>query len=199
MRKFLVWGIFFFLLLMILFSGCNSYNSMNSKEKNVTAKWAEVENAYQRRNDLIPNLVAVVKNYADFEKSTLEAVINARANATKITLDPTKLDAESLQKFQQAQGQVSTALGRLLVVAEQYPDLKANQNYMDLQTQLEGTENRITTARKYFIDAVQEYNTEISSFPDKLWSGTFGFKEHATFQMKEGADVPPDVNSLFKK
>ena len=198
-KKLLVWGIFFFLILMIGFSGCGSYNSMNKMEKDVTAKWSEVENAYQRRNDLIPNLVAVVKNYADFEKSTLEAVVNARANATKMTVVPSKLDAASLQKFQQAQGEVSTALGRLLVISENYPELKANQNFLDLQTQLEGTENRITTSRKYFIDAVRDYNTKITSLPEKLWNMMFGFKEHDSFQMTEGADKVPDVNSLFKK
>src|ERR1051325_739083 len=178
MRKFLVWGIFLFIILMIVVSGCGSYNGMNKKEKAVTAQWSEVENSYQRRNDLIPNLVAVVKNYADFEKSTLEAVTNARANATKMTIDPSKLDAESLKKFQEAQGQVSTALGRLLVVSENYPDLKANQNFLDLQAQLEGTENRIAEARRQFILSVQDFNTEISSFPNNLWSGMLGFKEH---------------------
>ena len=198
-KKLLVWGIFFFLILMIAFSGCGSYNTMNKEEKAIVAQWSEVENAYQRRNDLIPNLVAVVKNYADFEKSTLEAVISARASATKMTIDPSKLDAESLQKFQQAQGQVSTALGRLLVVSENYPDLKANQNFLDLQTQLEGTENRITEQRRMFIKAVQDFNTDITSFPEKLWNLMFGFKEHASFQMTEGADKVPDVNSLFKK
>ena len=199
MRKFLVWGIFLFIILMIVVSGCGSYNGMNKKEKAVTAQWSEVENSYQRRNDLIPNLVAVVKNYADFEKSTLEAVTNARANATKMTIDPSKLDAESLKKFQEAQGQVSTALGRLLVVSENYPDLKANQNFLDLQAQLEGTENRIAEARRQFILSVQDFNTEISSFPNNLWSGMLGFKEHASFEMAEGADKAPDVNSLFKK
>jgi LemA protein len=198
-KNLIVWGGFLFVLLLVGFSGCGSYNRMNQGEKAITARWSEVENAYQRRNDLIPNLVAVVSNYADFEKSTLEAVVNARANATKMTIDPTKLDAESLQKFQQAQGQVSTALGRLLVVSENYPDLKANQNFLDLQTQLEGTENRIAEQRRLFIVAVQEYNTEITSMPEKLWNLMFGFKEHASFEMSEGADKAPDVNALFKK
>jgi LemA protein len=158
-----------------------------------------VENAYQRRNDLIPNLVAVVQNYANFEKSTLEAVMNARANATKMTVTPGEFDAASLQKFQEAQGQISTALSRLLVVVEQYPDLKANQNFMDLQVQLEGSENRITTERGYFIEAVRDYNTEVTSFPGRLWASLFGFKEYPTFEMKEGADTPPDVKNLFDK
>lgn len=199
MRKFLVWGFFLFLILIVMVSGCSSFNSMNKKEKAITAQWSQVENAYQRRNDLIPNLVAVVQNYADFEKSTLEAVVNARASATKMTLDPSKLDAASLQKFQETQGQVSTALGRLLVVAEQYPDLKANQNFMDLQTQLEGSENRIATERGYFIEAVRDYNTKITSFPERVWAIMFGFKEHATFEMKEGSDTPPDIKNLFEK
>lgn len=199
MQKFLVWGFFLFLLLVISVSGCNSFNSMNQKEKAIAAKWSQVENVYQRRNDLIPNLVAVVQNYADFEKSTLEAVVDARANATKMTIDPNKLDAESLQKFQEIQGQVSTALGKLLFIAEQYPDLKANQNFRDLQTQLEGSENRIATERGYFIEAVREYNTEISSFPQRIWAGIFGFEEHPTFEMKEGAAAPPDVKRFFQE
>ena len=163
-------GIFFSIL---FFSGCGSYNNLVRLDKGATAQWSQVENAYQRRNDLIPNLVAVVKNYADFEKSTLEAVINARASATKITIDPSKLDGESLKKFQQAQGEVSSALGRLLVVSENYPNLKANQNFLDLQTQLEGTENRISNERRIFIEAIQAYNTAVSLFPGNIFAGMF--------------------------
>ena len=195
----IVLGIIGLFVFIFGINGCNSYNGMNKLEKGVTAQWSKVENAYQRRNDLIPNLVAVVQNYADFEKSTLEAVINARANATKVTIDPSKLDEASIQKFQEVQGAVSSSLSKLLVVAENYPNLKANQNFLDLQTQLEGTENRITNERREFIEAVQEYNTSISMFPRKIWASMFGFKEHATFEMTEGADKAPDVNSLFKK
>jgi len=192
----LVIGLF---LAIVMMNGCSSYNSMNRMEKDAKAQWEQVENAYQRRNDLIPNLVAVVKNYADFEKSTLEAVVNARANATKVTIDPSNLDEASLEKFQQAQSQVGSTLSRLLVVAENYPDLKANKNFLDLQTQLEGTENRITNERRVFIEKVKEYNISISSFPRKIWASLFGFKEKASFKMQEGADKTPDVDSLFNK
>lgn len=198
-RGTIVFGIIGLFLFIALINGCNSYNGMNRLEKGVTAQWSKVENAYQRRNDLIPNLIAVVQNYADFEKSTLEAVINARANATKITIDPSKLDEESIKKFQEVQGAVSSSLSKLLVVAENYPDLKANQNFMNLQTQLEGTENRITNERRVFIETVQEYNTSITMFPRKIWASLFGFKERANFEMTEGADKVPDVNELFNK
>ena len=191
-------GVIGIIVLLLGFNGCNSYNNMNGLEKDVAAKWSTVENAYQRRNDLIPNLVAVVKNYADFEKSTLTAVVEARAKATQVTIDPSKLDEASIKKYQEAQGAVTSTLGRLLAVAENYPDLKANTNFLDLQTQLEGTENRITTERNNFIESVRVYNTSISMFPRKIWASMFGFKEHATFQMTEGADKAPDVGKIFK-
>ena len=191
-------GVIGIIVLLFGFNGCSSYNNMNVLEKDVTAKWSKVENAYQRRNDLIPNLVAVVKNYADFEKSTLTAVVEARANATKVTIDPSKLDDASIKKYQEAQGAVTSTLGRLLAVAENYPDLKANQNFLDLQAQLEGTENRITTERNIFIESVQNYNTSISMFPRKIWASMFGFKEHGNFEMTEGADKAPDVGKMFK-
>jgi len=191
-------GVIGIIVLLFGFNGCSSYNNMNGLEKDVTAKWSKVENAYQRRNDLIPNLVAVVKNYADFEKSTLTAVVEARANATKVTIDPSKLDDASIKKYQEAQGAVTSTLGRLLAVAENYPDLKANQNFLDLQAQLEGTENRITTERNIFIESVQNYNTSISMFPRKIWASMFGFKEHGNFEMTEGADKAPDVGKMFK-
>ncbi len=138
---------------------------MVSKEENVKAKWGAVQSQYQRRSDLIPNLVATVKGVANFEKSTLVEVTDARARATSIQVDPTKLTPETIQKYQAAQGQLSTALGRLLVASENYPDLKANQNFTDLQASLEGTENRINVARLDFNDAVQQYNTTVRSFP----------------------------------
>ncbi|MEW6468340.1 MAG: LemA family protein [Bacteroidota bacterium] len=192
----LVIGLF---IALVGFNACNAYNNMNKMEKAVGAQWTQVENAYQRRNDLIPNLVATVKNYADFERSTLEAVVNARSKATQVTIDPTKLDAQSLQKFQQVQGEVSSTLGRLLAVAENYPDLKANQNFLNLQTQLEGTENRITNERRVFIEMTRDYNTSITMFPRRIWAGLFGFKEKPSFEMTEGADKTPDVDSLFNK
>nr|WP_294791888.1 LemA family protein [uncultured Mucilaginibacter sp.] len=173
-------------------SSC-SYNSMVQLDENVKGKWGAVQTQYQRRADLIPNLVATVKGAADFEKSTLTAVIEARAKATSVQVDPTKLTPESIQKFQAAQGQLSSALGRLLAVAEAYPQLKANESFMGLQAQLEGTENRITVARKDFNDAVQEYNTKIRKFPANITAKMFGFTEKGYFQAEAGADKAPTV------
>ncbi|EHQ25383.1 LemA family protein [Mucilaginibacter paludis] len=173
-------------------SSC-SYNTMTSMDENVKAKWGQVENDYQRRADLIPNLVATVKGAANFEKSTLTDVINARAKATSVQVDPTKLTPESIQKFQAAQGELSSALGRLLVVTENYPDLKSNQNFLALQAQLEGTENRITVARRDFNLAVQEYNSKIRSFPANLTAKMFGFTEKGYFQAEPGSEKAPKV------
>ena len=177
MRKFLVWGIFLFILLMIGFSGCGSYNNMVTKDEAVTAQWQQVENQYQRRFDLIPNLVNTVQGYADFEKSTLLAVTEARASVGQVKIDPSKLDEESIKKFQQAQDNLGSAISRLLVVAERYPDLKANQNFLDLQAQLEGTENRIATERMRFNEVAQDLNTYIRTFPQNLWAGMFGIQK----------------------
>jgi LemA protein len=174
-------------------NACSSYNGMVEKNEAVTSQWQQVENQYQRRNDLIPNLVNTVKGEANFEKSTLEAVINARANATKVQINPDKLDEASLQKFQQVQGELSSALSRLLVVSEQYPALKANQAFSELRTQLEGTENRISNERMRFNQMAQEYNVYIKKFPKNIWSGLFGFEKRAYFEMKEGADTVPTV------
>jgi len=192
------------LIILVLFlaivgmNGCSTYNGFVTKEETVEASWKQVENQYQRRMDLIPNLVAVVKNYADFEKSTLEAVVNARANATKVTMNVDDMTPENIEKFNQAQQAVSSSLARLLVVSENYPDLKANQNFRDLQAQLEGTENRIATERMRFNEVVQDYNTHVRKFPRNIWAGIFGFQKKAYFQMDEGADQAPDVNELFK-
>ena len=161
-------------------SSC-SYNSMVQLDENVKGKWGQVQTQYQRRSDLIPNLVATVKGAADFEKSTLTAVIEARAKATSVQVDPTKLTPESIQQFQAAQGQLSSALGKLLAVSEAYPQLRANESFMGLQAQLEGTENRITVARKDFNDAVQEYNTKVRKFPANLTAKMFGFSEKGYF------------------
>lgn len=173
-------------------SSC-SYNSMVQLDENVKGKWGQVQTQYQRRADLIPNLVATVKGAADFEKSTLTAVIEARAKATSVQVDPTKLTPESIQQFQAAQGQLSSALGRLLAVSENYPQLRANESFMGLQAQLEGTENRITVARKDFNDAVQEYNTKIRKFPANLTAKMFGFTEKGYFQAEVGSDKAPTV------
>ena len=174
-------------------SSC-SYNSMVKMDENIKAKWGQVQNDYQRRADLVPNLVATVKGAANFEKSTLTDVINARAKATSVQVDPTKLTPESIQKFQAAQGQLSSALGRLLVVTENYPNLKSNENFMSLQAQLEGTENRITVARMDFNTAVQEYNSKIRSFPANITAKMFGFSEKGYFQAEAGTENAPKVN-----
>jgi len=173
-------------------SSC-SYNSMVQLDENVKGKWGAVQTQYQRRADLIPNLVETVKGAANFEKSTLTAVIEARAKATSVQVDPTKLTPESIQQFQAAQGQLSSALGRLLAVSEAYPQLRANESFMGLQAQLEGTENRITVARKDFNDAVQDYNTKIRKFPANLTAKMFGFTEKGYFQAEAGSDKAPSV------
>jgi LemA protein len=170
-----------------------SYNSMVNMEEGVTAQWSQVENVYQRRADLIPNLVSTVKGYADFEKETLTQVIEARAKATQVTVDPKNLDSQALQQFQDAQSGLSSALGRLMVVVEKYPDLKANQNFLDLQAQLEGTENRISVERMKFNQTAQAYNTFIRQFPKNIWAGMFGFEKKAYFAAEAGANKAPKV------
>ncbi len=175
------------------FSSC-SYNSIVEKGETVDAQWANVESAYQRRADLIPNLVATVKGYANHEKSTLEAVINARANATKITLDASNLTEENIAKFQAAQGALSQALNRLMVVHEQYPDLKANEQFRDLQVQLEGTENRINVEREKFNNLARDYNTTIKQFPANLTAMIFSFSPKAYFKAEAGAEKAPQVS-----
>ena len=177
---------------MMSLSSC-SYNSMVQMDENVKAKWGAVESQYQRRADLIPNLVNTVKGVANFEKSTLVDVTNARARATSIQVDPTKLTPETIQKYQAAQGQLSTALGRLLVASEKYPELKANENFTALQTQLESTENRINVARLDFNQAVQDYNSKIRSFPANITAKMFGFTEKGYFQADAGANKVPTV------
>jgi len=187
------------LLVILLMNGCSTRNRMVDMDVAVQKQWHQVENQYQRRMDLIPNLVAVVQNYADFEKSTLQGVVEARAKATQVTIDPSKLDEASIQKYQAAQGAITSSLGRLLAVAENYPNLKANENFMGLQTQIEGTENRISTERMAFNQVVGDYNAAIRRFPANIWAGIFGFNQKAFFEMKEGADNAPDVKQLFKK
>ncbi|HBZ66302.1 MAG TPA: LemA family protein [Bacteroidales bacterium] len=169
------------------------YNGLVTTEEAVTAQWSNVENVYQRRADLIPNLVNTVKGYADFEKSTLTDVIEARAKATSVTIDPTKLTPETLQKFQGAQDGLSSALGRLMVVIERYPDLKANQNFLDLQAQLEGTENRIAVERRKFNETAQSFNTSLRKFPRNVVAGMFGFEKKAYFEAVEGSEKAPEV------
>lgn len=171
----------------------NIYNGMVAGEESVSAAWAQVENVYQRRADLIPNLVATVKGYASHEASTLESVVSARAKATQITVDADDLSPEDIAKFNQAQGELSAALGKLLSITENYPDLKANENFRDLQAQLEGTENRIATERMKFNDTAREYNTNIRKFPNNIVASLFDFEPKGYFEAKEGADVAPVV------
>jgi LemA protein len=170
-----------------------SYNNMVAMEEGVAAQWSQVENVYQRRADLIPNLVNTVKGYAEHERETLEAVINARAKATSVTVDPSNLDAASLQNFQEAQSGLSSALNRLMVVMEQYPNLKANENFMNLQAQLEGTENRIAVERMKFNDAARAFNTYIRKFPKNIYASIFDFEKKAYFEAEKGAEQAPEV------
>ena len=178
---------------MICGWGAGAYNGLVTAEENVNNQWSNVETQYQRRADLIPNLVNTVKGYATHERETLEGVMEARSKATQITIDPSNLSAEKLQEYQQAQGAVASALGRLIAVSEQYPDLKANQNFLELQAQLEGTENRINVALKNFNDAAQEFNTSIRRFPKSIVAGIFGFERRAYFEAADGADKAPEV------
>lgn len=173
-------------------SSCN-YNSLVEKQQGVDQAWAEVENQYQRRSDLIPNLVNTVKGYSTHEEATLTKVTEARAKATSITIDPANLNEETLAKYQAAQNELSGALKSLLAVTEAYPDLKANQNFLNLQAQLEGTENRVTVARKRYTESVQEYNTSIKKFPTVIYAGWFGFKEKPQFKAEDGAEKAPEV------
>lgn len=173
-------------------SSC-SYNSMVKMDENVKTKWAAVQSQYQRRSDLIPNLVNTVKGAANFEKSTLTAVVEARAKATSVQVDPAKLTPESIKAFQAAQGELSSALGRLLAVTENYPNLKTNENFLGLQAQIEGTENRIQVARQDFNTSVQEFNTKIRSFPANITAKMFGFSEKGYFTAEPGAEKAPKV------
>jgi LemA protein len=170
-----------------------TYNQFVQTEEVINGQWAEVETQYQRRADLIPNLVNTVKGYADFEQETLTEVVNARAKATSINLDPTNLTPENIDAFQQAQDQLSGSLSRLLVTIEKYPDLKANQGFLDLQAQLEGTENRISVARRNFNQSVQSYNSNLRTFPNNVFAGWYGFEVKGYFEATAGAENAPTV------
>ena len=171
----------------------SAYNGMVGEQEKATTAFANVQSAYQRRADLIPNLVETVKGYAAHEKETLEGVVNARSKATQMTVDPENLTPEKLQEYQKAQGELGAALGRLIAISESYPDLKANENFRDLQVQLEGTENRINEARNKFNSVVQEYNVVIRSFPKNILAGLFGFDKMAKFEAEAGAEKAPEV------
>lgn len=177
-----------------IFGACkSSYNEMVTQDEAVSTAWSNVENQYQRRSDLIPNLVNTVKGYAQHEKSTLEEVINARAKATQMSINADDLTPEKMQAFQKAQGEVGAALGRLMVVAERYPELKANENFQTLMAQLEGTENRISVERRNFNETARAYNTSIRQFPRTILAGMFGFEKRPYFEAQEGAEKAPEV------
>lgn len=190
MKNFLI--VIAVVVVLALMGGC-SYNGMVKSDENVKGKWGEVETQYQRRSDLIPNLVSTVKGEANFEKGTLTEVTNARARATSIQVDPTKLTPEAIQQYQQAQGQLSTALGRLLVASENYPTLRANEAFRGLQVQLEGTENRISVARRDFNESVQAYNSKVRTFPANITAKMFGFAEKGYFKSEAGSEKAPKV------
>lgn len=193
MKKHLGWVIVIAVVVIALLWGVGAYNGLVAMDEGVESKWADVETQYQRRSDLIPNLVNTVKGYAEHEQETLEGVIKARSEATSVKVDPTDMTADDLAKYQAAQQGVSSALGRLLLVVEKYPDLKANQNFLELQSQLEGTENRIAVARRDFNEVAKEFNTQIRRFPKTMIASMFGFEKKPYFEAAEGADKAPTV------
>ena len=179
--------------LILLFGGCNTYNSLVNLDEDVENEWGKVQSAYQRRADLIPNLVNTVKGVANFEQTTLTQVVEARAKATSTTIDPSNITPESLKEFQQAQQGLSSSIGRLLMVSEKYPELKASNNFLELQAQLEGTENRIKVARDNFNDVVTTYNKRVRRFPASLFAGMMGFSKRAQFEAADNAQDAPTV------
>ena len=193
MKKALPWIVVLGILAIIALWVANVYNSFVAAEEEVESAWSQVENQYQRRADLVPNLVATVKGYAAHESETLQGVVDARARATQITIDPATATPEQLAAFQAAQGELWTAIGKLLAIAENYPDLKANENFRDLQAQLEGTENRITIARQLFNESARNYNTRIRRFPNNIIAAAFGFEKKPYFEAEEGANKAPKV------
>lgn len=192
-------GLIVLLVIILGMSGCGTYNRLVGLSQNVDSKWAQVQNVYQRRLDLIPNLVSTVQGAANFEKSTLTEITQARASVGQVKIDPNKAptDPAELQRFQQAQDQLGSALSRLLVVVERYPELRATANFRDLQVQLEGTENRISVERKNFNDAVQEFNTTAKKFPAAVFARIFGFSSRPYFQAQAGAEQAPQVQFDF--
>jgi LemA protein len=189
----IIGAVFAFFVLMMVMWGVRAYNQMVTMNQAVESQWGNVETTYQRRMDLIPNFVNTVKGAANFEQSTLTQVIEARAKATQVKIDPSKLNAQNFAQFQQAQGELSSSLGRLMAVVERYPELKATQNYRDLQVTLEGTENRIATERRKFNEVVQSFNAYIKRFPQNMLAGMFSFQEKPYFKSQEGAEKAPEV------
>ena len=192
-KKLSVTAIVLIVLAVIVVWGIGAYNSLVKNEEGVKSAWSQVENVYQRRADLIPNLVSTVKGYATHESATLEGVVEARAKATQMTVNVDDLSEEKIAEFQKAQGELGSALGRLMAITEAYPDLKANENFRDLQAQLEGTENRIAVERKAYNQVAQEYNTSIRVFPRNIIASVFGFKVKGYFEAEEGAQTAPKV------
>ena len=197
--KFPKWAIAVAVIVLLAIWGISKYNGLVTIDQNVKNKWSQVENQYQRRSDLIPNLVNVVKGYTSHERETLEGVINARSKATSTTINANDMDEAALQRFQQNQDALSSALSRLMVVVEKYPDLKANEQFRDLSSQLEGTENRITTARRDFNDAAQQYNTHSNKFPTVIVAVLAGFRERPYFTAQAGSEVAPTVDFSTEK
>lgn len=192
-KKHLKWIVPVAIVVIVIMWAVGAYNGMVILDEGVQGKWADVETQYQRRADLIPNLVSTVKGYAAHESETLESVVKARSEASSVKVDPENLTPEKLAEYQKAQSGVSSALGRLMVIVEKYPDLKANQNFLELQSQLEGTENRINVARRDFNEAAKNYNTVIRSFPKNIFAGMFGFEKKAYFEAEKGAEAAPKV------
>ena len=192
-KSWIIIGIIIVALIILYRLSVTPYNNMVRMEEQITSQWAQVENVYQRRADLIPNLVNTVKGYATFERETITKVIEARARATQVTINPEGLTPEALQKFQQAQGDLGSALSRLMVVVERYPELKANQNFLELQAQLEGSENRIAVERNKFNETVQRYNAYIRSIPNNIIASIFGFAKKPYFEAETGAEKVPEV------
>ncbi len=193
-KSWIILGVILITVFIIYRFFTGSYNHMVDFDETVITSWSNVENVYQRRADLIPNLVNTVKGYAAHEKETFTEVIEARAKATSVSIDPANLNAATIQQFQQAQAGLSSALSKLMVIVERYPDLKANQNFLELQAQLEGTENRIAVERRKFNESVKVYNTYIRSFPKNMVAGMYGFERKMQFQADEGANIVPEVN-----
>lgn len=193
MKKNKGWIIAGVMILALVLWGVSGYNSLVGMDEEVNGKWANVETQYQRRSDLLPNLVSTVKGYAAHEKSTLEAVMAARSQATQVKIDPSNCTPQQLAAYQKAQGDVTTALGKLLAISENYPQLKANENFLELQSQLEGTENRINVARKDFNDAAKKFNMSIRRFPKSIIASMCGFEKRSYFEAEAGADKAPKV------
>lgn len=187
------WIIIIAAIVLVVLYSVSVYNSLVSQDESVSTAWSNVENQYQRRSDLIPNLVNTVKGYAAHEKETLDAVISARSKATQTSISMDQLTPEKLQSYQKIQGEIGAALGRLMAISERYPDLKANENFQALQAQLEGTENRISVERRKFNETAKKYNTNIRKFPKNIFAGMFGFEKRPYFEAAEGTDKAPEV------